>query len=47
MNDRNTDEIIPTPEQVRAWLRNHVCVPIKGIPKSFIDGLTKKVEKEE
>lgn len=30
----------PTPSQVRAWMRNHVCVPRGGIPRAFIEELT-------
>ena len=28
---------IPSPEVVKAWMKNHVCTPKDGIPKSFID----------
>lgn len=34
----------PTPEQVRAWMKNHVCIPRDGIPQSFIEQLTQAAE---
>ncbi|MBQ1429316.1 MAG: hypothetical protein IIZ06_06575 [Kiritimatiellae bacterium] len=27
----------PRAEVVEAWMKNHVCTPKDGIPKSFID----------
>lgn len=31
------DSSYPSPEVVKAWMKNHVCTPKDGIPKSFID----------
>jgi hypothetical protein len=34
----------PTPEAVREWLKNHVCVPAGGVPKWFVEKLTKSAD---
>ena len=33
---------IPDSRVVRAWLKNHVCVPIAGIPRAFVDEYHRK-----
>lgn len=40
----NKDIENPTPEQVKAWMKNHVCIPSDGLPQSFIEQLTRAAE---
>lgn len=32
----------PAPEQTAEWMKNHTSVPLEGLPRWFVDKLTKK-----